>query len=440
MTAAQGWGKRARRAPMRRVLALLLLRPRAGAGAGRGQGPALRHRRAGFGRLVLNFPDRLDLPAYKIRYDNGVLAVEFDEPIDAVAARTSPSTLPDYVTIAPRRSRPEGRPLRAADDAQHQHLEAGEKLFIDLMPLTWQGLPPGLPPEVVAELCRSAPRTRQCSPSSSARPRRRSGSSRWRPCASAATRPSSASSSTGASTTEGDVRSRRHDAPTSISTGRCRSISTRSRPTCRPSCSASRTASAPTARGSLSRSPRASSRASTRSRRPQFIVDIDIVPAEPDATLDARRARRRSRRRRTPPRPPRPVTTMAGGARACRRPTVVPYVTRRRQHGAAGRSRSSATRRRRVPPRRQRLDAVRHATVSIAEPLNLATLTPIASGFSVARRRRHAGRAPRPHHRAARDARLRGALLGAVARRYAAQRRPSRSPSTAAATRRRSSR
>src|SRR5690606_25599548 len=31
-----------------------------------------------------------------------------------------------------------------------------ERLFVDLMPLTWQGLPPGLPPTVVAELTERA--------------------------------------------------------------------------------------------------------------------------------------------------------------------------------------------------------------------------------------------------------------------------------------------
>src|SRR4051812_1751340 len=27
----------------------------------------------GYGRLVINFPDRLDLPTYRVKYDNGVL-------------------------------------------------------------------------------------------------------------------------------------------------------------------------------------------------------------------------------------------------------------------------------------------------------------------------------------------------------------------------------
>ena len=48
---------------------------------------------AGFGRLVITFPDRLDLPPYKVKYDNGVLAIEFTSPISVV--------LPDIAVICP---------------------------------------------------------------------------------------------------------------------------------------------------------------------------------------------------------------------------------------------------------------------------------------------------------------------------------------------------
>jgi hypothetical protein len=42
---------------------------------------------AGFGRLVIDFPDRLDLPPYRVKYDNGVLAIEFTSPISVVLPR-----------------------------------------------------------------------------------------------------------------------------------------------------------------------------------------------------------------------------------------------------------------------------------------------------------------------------------------------------------------
>ena len=38
----------------------------------------------GFGRLVIQFPDRMDLPTYRVKYDNGVLAIEFDSPLPSL--------------------------------------------------------------------------------------------------------------------------------------------------------------------------------------------------------------------------------------------------------------------------------------------------------------------------------------------------------------------
>ncbi len=108
-----------------------------------------------FGRLVLNFPSRLDLPAYRLKYDNGVLAVEFDQPIDLLLPDV-PVALPDYIAAA--RVDPDGRGVRFGlkTGFQVNRIEAGERLFIDLLPLTWQGLPPSLPPEVIAQLAERA--------------------------------------------------------------------------------------------------------------------------------------------------------------------------------------------------------------------------------------------------------------------------------------------
>lgn len=106
---------------------------------------------AGFGRLVINFPDRLDLPNYRVKFDNGVLAIEFDTPISIVLPDIS-VVMPDYATVA--RADPDGRGLRIGLRTSYNlnRMEAGEKLFVDLLPLNWQGLPPSLPPEVVSEL------------------------------------------------------------------------------------------------------------------------------------------------------------------------------------------------------------------------------------------------------------------------------------------------
>ena len=109
----------------------------------------------GFGRIIIDFPARLDLPHYKLTSDNGVLAVQFDAPVDFTLPDIA-SALPDYVTIA--RVDPDRRGVRFGMRTTFSvnHLEAGEQLFIDLMPTTWQGLPPGLPPTVVANLAARA--------------------------------------------------------------------------------------------------------------------------------------------------------------------------------------------------------------------------------------------------------------------------------------------
>lgn len=106
---------------------------------------------AGYGRLVLSFPDRLDLPAHKIAFENNVLAITFDAPISLPLPEIG-STLPQYFTTG--RVDPDGRGVRFGlrGAVNLNSMEAGERLFIDLMPSNWRGLPPGLPPEVVAEL------------------------------------------------------------------------------------------------------------------------------------------------------------------------------------------------------------------------------------------------------------------------------------------------
>ena len=105
----------------------------------------------GFGRLVLEFPGRLDLPGYKLNFDNNVLSITFPEPI-AMPLPDVGATLPDYLTIG--RVDPDGRGVRFGlrTPVKIHSMEAGERLFIDLMPTGWQGLPPGLPPEIVHQL------------------------------------------------------------------------------------------------------------------------------------------------------------------------------------------------------------------------------------------------------------------------------------------------
>ncbi|TYC66144.1 hypothetical protein FMN63_21675 [Stappia sp. BW2] len=109
----------------------------------------------GYGRIVLTFKDRTLLPIYDAVITGGVLRISFEDPID-INVDDVPLDLGNYVTIA--RRDPDGSAIRFALKNQFQinTLEAGEKLFIDLLPLNWQGLPPGLPDDVVRDLAKRA--------------------------------------------------------------------------------------------------------------------------------------------------------------------------------------------------------------------------------------------------------------------------------------------
>ncbi|MFK7791372.1 MAG: tetratricopeptide repeat protein [Devosiaceae bacterium] len=116
---------------------------------------AVSERERDYGRLTLQFRDRLSLPPYELTAENGVLRIVFE---DAVETDISDSTrvLADFVTIA--RQDPDGRALRfgLARAVRINTMEAGETLFIDFLPSTWQGFPPPLPEEVVSRLAERA--------------------------------------------------------------------------------------------------------------------------------------------------------------------------------------------------------------------------------------------------------------------------------------------
>ncbi|MBH0236875.1 tetratricopeptide repeat protein [Methylobrevis albus] len=109
----------------------------------------------GYGRLVLSFTDRDLLPQYSLSTANGVLSISFTEPVMADVGRVA-TTLSAYVPVA--RLDPDGTGMRfvLGRGVKVNKLEAGERLFVDLLPPDWRGEPPGLPPEVVAELAKRA--------------------------------------------------------------------------------------------------------------------------------------------------------------------------------------------------------------------------------------------------------------------------------------------
>ncbi len=107
----------------------------------------------GYARLILTFDGRLNLPEYKLNSKNGVLALELTDPVEITIPKLD-ETLPKYVAVA--RLDPDQRGLRIGlqGDFRINSMEAGEKLFIDILPSDWQGILPGLPAGVVEELTR----------------------------------------------------------------------------------------------------------------------------------------------------------------------------------------------------------------------------------------------------------------------------------------------
>ncbi|MBZ0218411.1 MAG: hypothetical protein K8F25_17775, partial [Fimbriimonadaceae bacterium] len=106
----------------------------------------------GYGRIVFNFDE---LPEYSIRVTTGVLVVAFDKPIQLDPAKAAVN-LSEYVGAA--RSDPDQRAVRFAltQSMSVNSMEAGEQLFVDLLPADWSGMPPGLPQDVIDRLARRA--------------------------------------------------------------------------------------------------------------------------------------------------------------------------------------------------------------------------------------------------------------------------------------------
>jgi tetratricopeptide (TPR) repeat protein len=105
-----------------------------------------------YGRIALTFDEVTKVNA---RAANGVLVLSFGQPTSIKEERL-PAEMPAYVSAV--RHDPDRTGLRIALAAPYDVniLEAGEKVFVDLLPENWTGLRPGLPPDVVAELARRA--------------------------------------------------------------------------------------------------------------------------------------------------------------------------------------------------------------------------------------------------------------------------------------------
>ena len=106
----------------------------------------------GYARLVFSASEYLDGSA---RVSGNVLIVTFKQPIDVSVDRINEQA-PDFIAAA--RPDPDGKAVRMAlnQTVTVNTMAAGEKFFVDLLPSTWSGVPPGLPQDVVDELARRA--------------------------------------------------------------------------------------------------------------------------------------------------------------------------------------------------------------------------------------------------------------------------------------------
>ncbi len=107
---------------------------------------------SGFYRIELRFDQPTKI---RVRSANGVVVIAF---VDPARIRTERLTAEFPTLVSAVRRDPDDTGLRIAltVPVRTSVLEAGERVFVDLLPPGWTGLPPGLPPEVVQELAERA--------------------------------------------------------------------------------------------------------------------------------------------------------------------------------------------------------------------------------------------------------------------------------------------
>ena len=86
---------------------------------------------------------------------SGILVIQFRQPVNVAVDRLG-AAASEYIGAA--RRDPDGRALRfaLAQKVRVSSMMAGDRLFVDLLPESWTGEPPGLPREVVEELAKRA--------------------------------------------------------------------------------------------------------------------------------------------------------------------------------------------------------------------------------------------------------------------------------------------
>ena len=106
----------------------------------------------GFARLVLKLNQDVDS---EVALAGSILVIRFKRAVDVPVDRLAVAA-PGYVSSV--RRDPDGSAIRLAltRKVTVNSMVAGERLFIDLLPDSWKGAPPGLPQDVVRELAERA--------------------------------------------------------------------------------------------------------------------------------------------------------------------------------------------------------------------------------------------------------------------------------------------
>lgn len=106
----------------------------------------------GYARLVVKLDEDVDS---EVSVAGSILIIRFKRAVDVPVDQIS-DAVPDYVGSA--RRDPDGSAIRLAlsRKVKVNSMAAGERLFVDLLPESWKGMPPGLPQEVVRELSERA--------------------------------------------------------------------------------------------------------------------------------------------------------------------------------------------------------------------------------------------------------------------------------------------
>ncbi|MGB8400235.1 tetratricopeptide repeat protein [Bradyrhizobium sp.] len=106
----------------------------------------------GYARLVLKLAGDVES---EVTTAGSIIVIRFKRPVDIAVDRVA-DAVPDYVAAV--RRDPDGAAIRLslARRVRVNTMTAAERIFVDLLPDSWTGPPPSLPPEVIRELSERA--------------------------------------------------------------------------------------------------------------------------------------------------------------------------------------------------------------------------------------------------------------------------------------------